>query len=420
MIKFNDNGVLTSYIKSLLDEFNLPTISVVSDIIIKDRLYIYGNKIIKSKVTKEVTSQLKEDVDYSVISFYVYNRKYPNLTKNLKRSSALYDSYTHRYLGNYLRFLRDYKKLDLMSLYNCFSNEICNSLSLKYNLGNTEYEFSTDSKHIVYMIPVKFFKEYTIAFNSSVPVEMLVGFYSDHQIFTEDDYRSWINSTYKKVNSCNFNNPIKYNKLSINSFKNGTTILTPDSKLLQQENNLRLFIKVPITFKSAIVVLEGSYSNDLAVVDSNIYPSKEISGNTLVVKDKESPKSEVLTQVNNNIQLLRRSFEISHPFADRLIEYILGTAITPLSEIEANIARTQEQLEKKSLINNKSLYTPVAWGKWNENIKHALYKYSEDKGVLDTKFDVLGFVDKDVENALGNYYEQLKEEANSGEYYHAI
>jgi hypothetical protein len=61
---------------------------------------------------------------------YTYGDKLLNYTKNLYITNNVYDSYTHEYLGDYLRFKRDYLDINLMPLYNCFSNRTCDKLDL--------------------------------------------------------------------------------------------------------------------------------------------------------------------------------------------------------------------------------------------------------------------------------------------------
>lgn len=99
MFNFESQHILTGYIKQLLASFNLPK---------------YINEEEGYIITK----------DYN----YYYNKPVKNYTKNLQVQNNIYNSYTHEYLGDYLRFQRDYNHLDLMPLYNCFSNKLVSNL----------------------------------------------------------------------------------------------------------------------------------------------------------------------------------------------------------------------------------------------------------------------------------------------------
>ena len=116
-------------------------------------------------------------IPYATIP-YTYGQKILNYTKNLQIQNTVYDSYTHEYLGDYLRFHRDFANINLMPLYNCFSNRACPHLDLSFTLGNNyEVKFKTDQSlettlYKYYMVPVKFFKNYTIAIDSSASIEL--------------------------------------------------------------------------------------------------------------------------------------------------------------------------------------------------------------------------------------------------------
>ena len=87
-----------------------------------------------------------------------------------------YDQYTHEYLGEYLRFIRDYQGINLMPLYNCYSGFWTNSVK-KYFIKASirqQYNLSENGEFIYHIFPIKFFEKYTISLSSTVPVEVFL------------------------------------------------------------------------------------------------------------------------------------------------------------------------------------------------------------------------------------------------------
>ena len=84
----------------------------------------------------------------------------------------------------------------------------------------------------------------------------------------------------------------------------------------------------------------------------------------------------------------------SYPFADRLIEYLVGNAITNEDEIADNIKRVQKVLNENS---NEITY----YGLWEDKIRPIVYNYMNNPDLKCNKssmnHDILGFIDKDVE-----------------------
>jgi hypothetical protein len=352
---------------------------------------------------------------------YSYGQKILNYTKNLQIQNTVYDSYTHEYLGDYLRFHRDFANINLMPLYNCFSNRACSHLDLSFPVSSTYTAvFKTDQSfettlYKYYMVPVKFFKNYTIAIDSGSDVEICCCIYDEYQD-TDEDFTSIPKLTYQCFSDLQFRTPVLYSKLqNLNNLLANT-----NSDLCQREDSLKLILKLPVNNNSSIVILEGDYTayNDaiaratqskqtLNVIDP-------VSGKLVAREDiikhsflKETNKTvinyESLNACNflsdkliTPLQLLRTNTGESYPFADRLVEYLVGNAITVNEEIQDNVVRVKTVISQNC---PDDIYPMITTdGIWEPILQCLVYDYINKKQNLnDINYDILGFIDKDVE-----------------------
>ena len=418
----------------------------------------------------------KKDTNIWTPKGYAYNLKIRNYTKNLKIQNNVYDTYTHEYLGDYLRFQRDYNNINLMPLYNCFSNTLCPQLKFEFSMGTYTAKFNTDDSHYkIYMLPIKLFQKYTIALDSFNDVEVCCGFYGKYQY--DEAYNVIAQKTYKCFNSLLFNKPVLFDPT-----EDLAPYLDPlDSlEIAQHESDLKLFIKLPIKNTSTIVILEGDYreytqptavkyyptekakiaagnvktnNNDPTVLEINnssvgyrstgewydttnspadtidIQPNEDINskfnvpeGTTLNIRTYDVQKfessagngdefilinghaelnldgnvEENLKHLITPLQLLSQNTGISYPFADRLIEYLVGNAITPADTLADNIKRT------KKVVNEKTGALEEEDGVWEKILQVLLYNYANEHFNQRTCHDVLGYVDKDLEQSYSN------------------
>ena len=475
--------------------------------------------------TKHVVRPLDGDKPHIGAQFlpkyYHYNKPELNYTKNLQIKNNIYDSYTHEYLGDYLRFQRDYNKINLMPLYNCFSNRDCEhlDLSVEVSSGNNGYtaEFKTSEDYKIYMVPVKLFQKYTIAIDCEGAVEMCCGLYDKYQYKDTSDtlltncMTKLAKATYTCYNSLQFKTPVLFDKLffiksALYSHNNDTL-----NRIAAKETALKLFIKVPKNNKSSIVVLEGDYTsyNDMVVqqkvipmevtnrlvaeylennpevVEANeelfkylikpfadivsdstnathiarakeiingfplaalnfyrsdetlpgttklsadqldvleemaelvhmnageslkneeikaisqgmsLMPINAIARNRTIINFEEDHFEELTTKLISPLQLLRTNTGTSYPFADRLLEYLVGNAITQHDEISDNISRAKSVAKVNCEMSGVDLSTP---GIWSPIMQLLFYNYIAEKYSTNDAFhDLLGFVDKDVE-----------------------
>lgn len=543
---FNNTSIFTGYLKQLLHNFNLPKLKIytkanaeykainkkespeILESIVKDTNYpdqtryvpyIRGNKI-QEYINGNWVEVGSRQSGLAHDHFYVYGEYIKNYTKNLVIKDSVYDSYTHEYLGDYLRFQRDYNNINLMSLYNCFSNRACPKLSIT----GPNFNFNTaDTQYKIYMVPVKLFRTYTIAIDCEQSIEICCGLYGNYQD-KRKKYNRLPSYTYQKIVGSKFSSPLLYTKiLNLGRAENNEGLLpnTDFLELSQMEKDLKLFLKIPALNTSTIVILEGDYrnwndtiyndpkkeviklktwadspdkfskenivANDFALdttlydlyqyINSswvkvrNIYPKKIITGteknidtadinslktnyslildntdygqtiinnneefiyyrlnnlgvklkptvsylntvsgklylnylakatkqvnHTIINTSKEALRKNTHTALVSPLQLLMANTEQQHPFADRLIEYLLDNVITSKpEEITDNIKRTQKALEN----NPSNKYAPIIPGEWDANMNKLLYEYMTTK-VPDTSVihDLLGYVDKDTE-----------------------
>lgn len=337
-----------------------------------------------------------------------------------------------------------------------------------------------DTDYIVYMLPVKLFESYTVAIDSEEGAELFCALYNNKLIDTLKN-KDLIHRTYKKYNRLIFNSPILYDKLSINywnadvDFGNGDRSLgnvfnenkASRYDLHAREQDLKLFIKLPKTCNSTITVLEGDYCRfndcllnnqiDMCITDigtkipqkielDRLDPNRPLryrhnkailNFETGSVLDSRitalSSTDSTLPPLNDRefvpiskLQLLALNSGVSHPFADRLIEYLLNWAITPEDEISENISRAQAVMRKNS-------YRFIADGVWEPKMQMLLYDYIMNDGPvgvksdgtlngsrltnqhigqhsvqghsrMDNQYDILGYVDRTAERLYASWH----------------
>lgn len=411
---FKNTHIITGYIKELLKDFNLPMAKVYNE----NKPLRDGKFYIKNKELYYCDTNLK----LVRKAPYEYNKKVPNLTRNLIINSSNYDIYTHTYLGDYLRFIRDYRHLDLMPLYNCFNTErpiglnfsgAISSINPNYteDAVNTYSIDTDDTLYNYYIVPVKFDETYTIAIDSDVPYDICCIIYTGDNVL--DIAKTLVSNTLTKIQGSSFSRPYTFDTTMPADATVG--FVSKNSRRYQDyENNLRLLIKLPKKVNSSIVVLEGNYSGSCSSYMGQIAASAKYS-------DEAKLDGMVAT---TSLSLLSVNDGESYPFADRLVEYLSFNAISHLEDISDNVARIQNIIYKHKPFEG---YYDIWDSNINRNINERyndithtnfakIYKIDEGTESSDTpgtlvyeqlRFcdehkDLLTYVDKDIEYYLDN------------------
>lgn len=169
MQEFNKVTTTSNFIKELLNTTYLPTVRTVlpGDFVIEDRVYILHCSIIRCTESGYLLpysgSTLSPVAKFITIGEYHFGEKNDRLCHNFQSNNEGYDSLTHEILGKYLRSLRDMYGLNLMPLYNCFSN---NSFPNHHVLQDRIAKTSRDYQTKLYKVPIRFNTDYTICIDN--------------------------------------------------------------------------------------------------------------------------------------------------------------------------------------------------------------------------------------------------------------
>jgi len=451
MIKLNDDNIFVGEIKQLLKSFNLPKCRVYAsaeDLRFNGEIAIVGNDIVQK--TSSGTRRLDS---------YQKGNFIANITTNLSTNTTVYDYHTHEYLGEYLRFLRDYTGVNLMGMYNCFSYETTKNVDVE--IDGVEFK-SNDGNYTLFSFPVKFGQKYSIALTFHGEICAFYG------IASTDGKVDVVSQSCIHLRGMTFEQPRELEVALSESMEQ-----SKKEEYFKRESGLRMFVKVPKACESSIVVLEGEYdylqllvdgykevltkpvflkisASDLPnivvitsqeIIDNHIpvgpgviaptdatkYVESKYPGfvmqrygygydettNTITfvnVRWKSSDVDYTLSQYDylNKHQLLDLNLNDNQLLADRLVEYLSNQAITPNDEIVKNIKRLQ-----KTLLSNEKYHYSIEnyYGMWDDGIRRSIYRFVVETAINDDNFDVISYCDKDVENAMG-YLKEIYADGN--------
>ena len=366
MIKLNDNNIFVAEIKQILKDFNLPQCLIGDEILLENNHYIkdYGIYLYKNNNKKR-------------ISVYNYGEKYLNITSNLRIDNLIYDRPTHRYLGKYLRFLRDYKGIDLMSMYNCFDGE-----AFKGQLNVNGVVFGNNDNNITYKIPITK-KALTIKFFSDSLVNTCIYVDSNETYTGKDAKGEDIQISYKQtIAKKTFLNKKTNQIFTYDAINNPSTSFENNEIDFINRNFNKLFLLLNINkvTEDSIVILEG---NNFIDNQTSFYNNKDYFHFVVY------PQLLSLENAKGNYLI-----------SDRLVEYLTHNAICPLSGL-ADINRIHDVFKNNSDIFPFKDAEKYKYGYWTElDSKNIKYFIKQNLYKLSDIYDLLGYVDKDVEQLI--------------------
>ena len=127
-------------------------------------------------------------------------------------------------------------------------------------------------------------------------------------------------------------------------------------------------------------MLEGDFRgyNDFKYIPSKQNKSWEYKLNHTIINfdNKNDLNSTYCFKPISRLQLLSFNTGESYPFADRLVEYLTGSAILPIDGIKDNIKRAQK------VMNQNNHYFRIN-GLWENQMQKIIYDYIVNAGPIE-------------------------------------
>lgn len=405
MQEFFKSTIIAKFIKYLLMVTPLPNVSYLSDydVMVENNFYLYHGHIYKCTQTGifngsdiEYKNHLvcsetlycdnnllctdglipyggKRLAKYKIVEDYLEGQDIIGITELFNSTTSYYDIETHIKLGDYLRLLRSMYGLDLMSLYNCYANYFVDNV----DISGGKLKEATNQNYKVTLVPVKFNHTYTITLSTSSTAFIKPVIYDGRLIRDpQNDGFIYDNSytTITKLSAQTLNNPVYIN------------IANTDPQAQALEKHLYLAIQLPKNNNTPITVLEGEFRNyyQLSDYDFKVFSYAIESDLNKLFLSKSS-----LLKKTKSLNLDTRVA----PFSDRLIEYLVGHTIDVREELSENVKYVTDTFG----------YRYGYEGSWEPSLRGKLFdnymKWKDKKPHLNFE-DILGYVDKDIEQAL--------------------
>lgn len=397
--EFFTDTLMSRFIKRLIRSTNLPLLHILEDedIPVAGASYLYKNEVRK----------YSSEIEYIA---YPYDPNDITTHYNFHSKHMYYDTETHKQLGEYLRYIKATKGLNLMPYYNCLSYMALPNLMLKKpDAESPHYTSLSDPTLKVYAAAVKFGKKYTIAIDSDTPVKIApVIYHEDFGLISTDATRSnyytdSLSGAYKEIPNSKFTEPFIFEMPSVDDL---ALSAHEKNSLYAQEKNLYLAIQTAATNDSSVVILEGDYLNswkEISITSSTLN-SEEIkrleNGSENQINKSEQPASRDYL----NLSLLQFNSKKSFAFSSRLFEYLLLNIIHKDEEISGNIEYLDNILRDlpEDLSNISSAYTSKGSSPylWSDDMQQSVRKYINNLQVNEIAY----FRDQD-----GNFNSDIEE-----------
>lgn len=373
-VQFNKSSNTAIYIQNILHQKYIPSCISMTPFL-KENLSSLS-------LSGEDLSYIEGQYFYrkgSITQAWEFGTRVPNLTGNLVSSQNYYSSEVHEQLGRYLRAYRDYYGVDVMGLYNCFSNRLVSRIVLPITPASNDSVkqwqsgVSTDSKTTCF--PIQVGSKYKIKISNSLAGPVLIQplFFNGFDLVNCSKDKKFFPS-YLQGCTTQIGSEFTYEA----SLENLCSSREKETykQLLQSHSHLYLFIQVPTQEDLKISAIEeAGYINA------------------------------------SHRTLLESADCVGKPFSDKLLGYLTGHTITPATDILPNIELIQRILGSEEFrILYGSKLSSYSAGIFDQVMHRFIYqrllnpegtnatinKYMPDGYVP----DFTGCVDKDVEQLL--------------------